>query len=92
MEIISVGPEWSQKVVCGSCKSALKINQTDLGWFKKTNWDKGYLGLRCGNCKTVILFDPSLTDGKNREWVFAECDYPPIHVGQSLKNKKVEPV
>lgn len=64
MEVISVGPEWSQKVVCGSCQSTLKITQADLGWFKKATWDRGYLGFRCGHCKTVILFDESLVDGK----------------------------
>jgi hypothetical protein len=53
MEIVSVGPDWAQKVVCGSCRSAMKIGQTDLGWFKKTTWDKGYLGFRCGHCRTV---------------------------------------
>jgi hypothetical protein len=92
MEIVSVGPEWSQKVVCGSCKSTLKVAQTDLGWFKKTNWDRGHLGFRCGHCKTAILFETNLVDGKDREWVFAECEYPPIHIGQSLKNKKVESI
>ena len=92
MEIISVGPEWSQKIACGSCQSTVKVVQADLGWFKKTNWDKGSLGFRCGHCRTVILFDPSLVDGKNREWVFADCEYPPIHVGQALKNKKVESI
>jgi hypothetical protein len=92
MEIISVGPEWSQKVTCGSCQSALKVSQGDLGWFKKTSWEKGFLGFRCGHCKTVILFDSSLVDGKNREWVFAECEYLPIHVGQALRNKKVESI
>ena len=35
MEIISVGPDWAQKVVCGSCRSALKVIQADLGWYKK---------------------------------------------------------
>jgi hypothetical protein len=92
MEIVSVGPEWAQKVTCGSCRSTMKIGQPDLGWFKKTNWDRGYLGFRCGHCRTVILFDGSLSDGKDREWVFAECDYPPIHVSQALRNKKVEPI
>ena len=67
-----------------------EIAQTDLGWFKKTSWDRGHLGFRCGHCKTAILFDSNLIDGKDREWVFAECEYPPIHIGQSLKNKKVE--
>ena len=90
MEIISVGPDWAQKIVCGSCRSTLKIGQNDLGWFKKTNWEKGCLGLRCAHCKTVILFDGAIADGKNRDWVFAECEYPPIHIGQSLKNKRVE--
>jgi hypothetical protein len=90
MEIISVGTEWEQQVKCGSCQSALKVGPADLGWFKKTNWVKGSLGFRCGHCKTVILFDSDLTDGKNREWVLANCDYPPIHIGQSLRNKKVE--
>jgi len=56
MEIVSVGPEWTQKVVCGSCRTEMKISQPDLGWFKKTTWDKGYLGFRCGHCKTVIPF------------------------------------
>lgn len=88
MEIISVGPEWSQKVVCGSCRSTLKVVQGDLGWFKKTNWDKGYLGFRCGHCRTVILFDGSLSDGKNREWVFAECDYPRSMLGRPSATKK----
>jgi hypothetical protein len=46
MEIVSVGPDWAQKIVCGSCRSTMKIGQPDLGWFKKTNWDKGYLGFR----------------------------------------------
>jgi hypothetical protein len=92
MEIVSVGPDWSQQVVCGSCRSTMKIAQGDLGWFKKTTWDKGYLGFRCGHCRTVILFDSALADGKDREWVFAECDYPPIHVGQALRNKKVESI
>lgn len=92
MEIVSVGPDWTQQVVCGSCRSTMKIGQPDLGWFKKPTWDKGYLGFRCGHCRTVILFDGTLTEGKNREWVWAECDYPPIHVGQSLRNKKVEPI
>ena len=62
MEIVSVGPEWTQKVVCGSCRTEMKISQPDLGWFKKTTWDKGYLGFRCGHCRTVILFDGSLAD------------------------------
>jgi len=44
MEIVSVGPEWAQQVVCGSCRSTMKIGQADLGWYKKTTWDKGYLG------------------------------------------------
>ena len=92
MEIVSVGPDWSQQVVCGSCRSTLKVAQLDLGWYKKTNWEKGCLGFRCGHCRTVILFDSSIVDGKNREWVHAECEYPPIHIGQSLKNKKVEPI
>src|SRR6476646_988325 len=67
MEIISVGTEWSHNVKCGSCQSALKVGPGDLGWFKKTNWVKGSLGFRCGHCRTVILFDSDLTDGKNRE-------------------------
>lgn len=92
MEIISVGEEWGQKVVCGSCRSTLKIGQADLGWYKKPTWDKGFLGFRCAHCKTVVLFDPSIVDGKNREWVTADCEYPPIHVGQALKNKKVESI
>jgi hypothetical protein len=92
MEIISVGPDWAQQVVCGSCRSTLKIGQGDLGWYKKTTWDKGCLGFRCVHCKTVILFDSSIEDGRNRDWVFAECEYPPIHIGQSLKNKRVESI
>ena len=55
MEIVSVGPEWAQKLVCGSCRSTLKVAQSDLGWYKKTTWDRGHLGFRCGHCKTVIL-------------------------------------
>lgn len=92
MEIISVGNEWSQKVECGSCNSVLKLAPADLGWFKKKTWDRGSLGVRCGHCRTVILFDPALVDGKDREWVFANCDYPPIHVSQALKNKNVEAI
>jgi hypothetical protein len=92
MEIVSVGPDWAQKVLCGSCRSTMNIGQADLGWFKKATWDKGYLGFRCGPCRTVILFDGTLADGRNREWVFAECDYPPIHIGQALRNKKVESI
>jgi hypothetical protein len=92
MEVISVGPEWSQRVVCGSCQSTLKITQADLGWFKKPNWDRGSLGFRCGHCKTVILFDEAIVDGKNREWAFADCEYPPIHISQALRNKKVESI
>ena len=92
MEIVSVGPDWAQQVGCGSCRSTMKIAQGDLGWFKKTTWDKGYLGFRCGHCRTVILFDGALADGKNREWVFAECDYPPILVGQALRNIMVEAI
>lgn len=92
MEIISIGEEWAQKVVCGSCRSTLKVGPADLGWYKKPSWDKGCLGFRCAHCKTVVLFDSTIMDGKNREWVYADCEYPPIHVGQSLKNKKVESI
>ena len=91
MECISVGTRWTEKVKCGSCHSALKIGPTESSaGSKKQIGLKGGWVFAAGTAKQLFS---STWVTESREYIITGSDYiPPIHVSQSLKNKKVESI